>query len=59
MGQLAPNSQRADRVVCSSPKGDDRKLCETSSFKSSSRRFMIAPLRIGRDGQSGLCERFR
>jgi hypothetical protein len=57
MGQLAPNSQRAVRVVCSSPKGDDRKLCETSSFKNSSRRFMIAPLRIGRDGRASAGQR--
>jgi hypothetical protein len=56
MGQLAPNPQRAVRVVCSSPKGDDRKLCETSSFKNSSRsvskRRTVALTAVGNRARS-------
>src|ERR1700730_885072 len=42
MGQLVPGLPRAIRVARSSPKGDDRKPYQASSFKNSSRRFMTS-----------------
>ena len=56
MGQLAPNSQRAVRLVCSSPRGDDRKPYQASSFKNSSRRSMTSLFRMERDGRASACQ---
>ena len=43
MGQLVPLPPEAIRVAHSSPKGDDRKPYQASSFKNSSGRFMTSP----------------